>query len=50
MKRKTFNGLYDVRNSLIDVYLADDNKATRRKVDRLIKSITKILDDSLKNK
>lgn len=50
MKNKTFNSLYDVMQSLIDIYLADDNKATRRKVNRLIKSINKILEDSLNNK
>lgn len=47
MKKKTFNGLYDVMQDLIDIYLADDNKATRRKINRLIKSINKILEDSI---
>jgi hypothetical protein len=44
MKRKTFNGLYDIRNELIHIFLADENKATRREINRLIKSLTRIID------
>ena len=47
MTRRTFNMLYDVRNILITLFIHDKNKATRKEVNRLIKSLTRILDKEI---
>ena len=44
MKKNTINKLYDVRQDLIDIYLEDTNEATRKEIQRLIDSLTKIIE------
>ena len=44
MKANTLYKLYDIRQDIIDIYLKDDNKPTRRELNRLIKSLTRIIE------
>ena len=48
MKRNTWNFLYNIRHNLTNLYVEDKNKTTRKEIDRLIKSLTRILDKQLK--
>ena len=48
MKKTSFNTLYKTRQDLIALYLRDTNKDTRREVNRLIKSLTRILEATYK--
>ena len=45
MKIKTWNSLYQIRQYLIIAYVDDDNKKTKTKINRIIKSLTKIIDE-----
>lgn len=44
MKKTTSFRLYNVRRDLVNLYLAEDNMRIKKKVDRLIKRVTKIME------